>query len=190
VIPSRHVLDNVPTAPKVINMTSGAVCDADAQAWLQAGFRVNGYVGWMGENGQLIFNRHLRTDVYLVPGNVVGDALRRGSTVVDPDCDLYADKAALVPVDDNVRTFLASHRGQTTTASYALVERYKSSQPCNVVEVTASGPKLLESQPIEGSIIIESGSFRVDPVLGPIFYADAVGSCSPGKMTAACSLVT
>jgi hypothetical protein len=170
-------------------MTHGAVCDSDAQASLQGGFRVNGFVGWMGTNGQLTFNSHLRTDTYLVPGNKVGDALRRGSKVVDPDCDLYAKKAALVPVDDQVRTFFASHRGQTTRSSYAFVELYQCLQPFTVVEITPSGPRDLEPIPVEGSRIIESGIFRVDQILGPIFDADAVGSCAEGHMTAACHLV-
>ena len=174
-------------------MTQGKVCDSDVQTWLQADFSVNSFVGWMGQQGrdELLLNSHLRTDAYFAPGNKVGDALRSGSRVVDPDCDLYADKAALVPVSDDIETFFASHLGQHTTSSYAFVERYRSSQPCTVIEITSDGVvRNLESVPIEGSIIIESGKFVHEPVLGSIFYADAVGSCTLGKLTRACRLVS
>jgi hypothetical protein len=188
-IPSRHVLDDVPQAPPVRNLTNGAVCDSDAQALLQADFRVDGYVGWLGENVQLGFNPHLRTDAYLAPGNKVGDALRAGHQVIDPPCDRYAVRAALIPVDDTLRTFFWAHQRQTTTSSYALVEYFSSPLPCVVVEITPTGPMELIPLPVEGTIVIETGGMRGDRVLGDIWFTDAVGSCRPGATLPVCQAV-
>jgi hypothetical protein len=179
VIPSRHVLDNMPTPPTVINMTNGLLSDADAQALAGAEYRENAFIGWMEKAVQPGLNNHVRV-AGLFTG-VVGNAVRAGQSVNDPPCDLYAAKIAVVPVDQAIRAFEGA-KGYTVSSAVALVELFQG--PCPTT--TASGTTLYSYQQL---VNVETGSTRHDDVLGDIFVADGGRNCTIASQIAACGAV-
>jgi hypothetical protein len=181
IIPSRHVLDSVPQAPRIRNLTNGAVSDAEAQSLLRADLRANGYIGWMEAHDQVGFNHHLRGDSFIAGS--ASDAMKAHQPIEDPACDLYPSKAALVPVDEALRSFLAG-RGFTTARSYALALTYAG--PCTVTAMTPGGARVLSAIPPQGGTGIEVGSVVRDPVLGDIWVAEAGRSCPGGSTLPFC----
>jgi hypothetical protein len=179
VIPGRHVLDNMPEPPKVINMTNGKLSDADAQALAWSEYRENSFIGWMERWAQPGLNQHLRA-----PGlfnGPIGNAVRAGKGVVDPACDLYASAIAVVPTDASIVGFEAG-KGYLVSSTYALVTKY--SGPCNVT--------LLDGSTVYSSatsVGVETGALRQDEVLGPIFFSESGRPCNAPNQIPACGLV-
>lgn len=182
IVPGRGIFSASPPSPLVRNRTGGAVSDSDAALWVSAEMRTNQYIGWMAANDQPMFNRHLRSDVFLA--GPIGQALHRGEKVTAPPCDLYAATVAVVPVDDAVRALIAQ-RGETTNAAYALVMRFTG--PC---AVTGDHGEVLVSIPANGGVTIETGAVRNDPVLGEIWYSDAGAECPASGAPAVCGEVS
>ena len=182
VIPSRHVLDNMPEPPKVINMTNGKLSDADAQALAWAEYRQSALLGWMEAAIQPGLNGHLRVGGLFT--GTIGNAVRAGKSVVNPPCDLYAHAIGVVPVDQAITGFEAA-RGYTVTSGYALVERYSST---DCVVATKDGQTLFT---FASAVNIETGTIRHDDVLGDIFYADSGRDCLPSgaQQPTACGAV-
>lgn len=177
-VPGRAVVSNAPPLPTVRNATNGAVSDTDVQLWVAAEMRTNQYIQWMAANDQTQFNRHLRSDAFLA--GPIGQALARGERVTLPACDLYAASVAVVVVDQSIRDLLA-RRGESTTATDALVMRYAG--PC---AVTGANGEVLLSIPPEGGVTVETGAIRHDPVLGDIWYSDAGAECRAGASPPLC----
>ena len=180
IIPSRHVLDNMPAPPTVINKTNGALTDADAQALAWAEYRQSAFIGWMEGAIQPKFDSHLRAQGLF--NGPIGGLVRSGAPVTDPACDLYATAIAVVPVDGAIKTFEAG-RGYTATSGYALITKYSGNPTCTVA---AGDGKSLFS--FGSSVGIETGTLRQDDVLGAFFYQDSGRDCSAGapQQPAAC----
>lgn len=176
-IPSRHVLDNMPTPPKVINKTNGGLSDADAEALAWAEYRENAFIGWMEANVQPGLNGHLRVDGLFA--GATGNAARGGTAVNDPPCDLFAQEIAVVPATSDVVQFEAG-KGYQVTAPYALVDMYQG----NCTVKTAGGQTLFVNA--SPSVDVEVGSIRHDDVLGDVFFSEGGRPCDPGATLLAC----
>jgi hypothetical protein len=177
VIPGRHVLDNMPEPPRVINMTNGKLSDADAQALAWAEYRENAFLGWLELHKQPGLNNHLRS-AGLFTG-VIGNAVRAGKSVTNPPCGLYAQEIAVVPVDATITQF-ESGKGYPVTSSFALVDKYTA--PCTVA-VTGGTALFSASSPV---VIVETGAARHDDVLGYLFFAESGRDCQLNAAIAAC----
>jgi hypothetical protein len=180
VIPSRHVLDGMPAPPTVINMTNGALSNADAQALAWAEYRENALLGWLEARVQPGLNDHLREHGLFT--GIIGNTVRAGTSVNNPPCDLYAAKMAVVPIDASIRAFEAG-KGYTVTAQYAIVDLYTGG--CTVT--TATGQSLFSDQ--SNTIDIETGAIRHDDVLGDFFYAESGRDCNTSTEIPACGVV-
>lgn len=180
VIPSRHVLDGMPAPPTVINMTNGALSNADAQALAWAEYRQNAFIGWLEAAVQPGLNNHLR-EAGLFNG-ILGNTVRAGTSVNDPACDLYAAKIAVVPVDSSITAF-ESGKGYTVTSQYAMVVLY--SGGCTVK--TAAGQALFSDQ--SNTIAVETGAIRHDDVLGDVFYQESGRDCETTTQIAVCGVL-
>jgi DNA-binding XRE family transcriptional regulator len=171
-IPGRRVAESIPVPPPVRNLTLGAVCDRDAQLWLRADYRSSAYFGWLTANRQVGLDRHLHEDVFLT--GKVGEEVRAGDQVIYDPCYLYAARAALVPVDDQLQHLLMADQQPTTTARYALVEYLAA--PCSTTDI-APGKPARRDVSTKPETIIEPGVLRNDPLLGDIWYSEALYVC-------------
>ncbi len=180
VIPGQHVLDGMPTPPKVLNLTNGALSDAAAQALAWAEYRENAFIGWLEAKVQPGLNDHLR--VRGLFNGIVGNTVRAGTSVDDPTCDLYAASMAVIPVDESIRAFEAG-KGYSVTSTYALVDKYVGP---NCATRTASGQTIYA---YPSAISVETGTIRHDDVLGDIFFAESGRVCVTGTQIPACGAV-
>lgn len=181
VIPGRHLLDSMPSPPHVLNMTNGGLSDADAEALAWAEYRENAFVGWLEAHTQPGLNDHVR--VHGLFNGVLGNTVRAGTSVIDPRCDLYAARMAVVPVDPSVGAFEAG-KGYTVSAPYALVDLY----PAGCAITTAGGQTLFSEQ--SNTVAVETGAIRHDDVLGDIFYAESGRDCAASTQIPACGALT
>jgi hypothetical protein len=176
VIPGQHILDAMPTPPKVLNLTNGKLSDADARALAWSEYRENAFLGWLEAKLQPGLNDHIRAHGLF--NGVIGNAVRAGQAVTNPACGLYASQIAVIPVDQAVVTF-EEGKGYSVTSQFALVDRYNA--PCTVS--TAAGPLFTASSDV---VIVETGSVRHDEVLGDVYFAESGRDCQPGSAISAC----
>ena len=172
IIPSRHVFDNVPAVPTVLNKTNGALTQAQAQQMGLAYYRTDALWGWADAHDQTKLQLYLFNQGFL--NTPAGQAEVAGQPVQDPPCALYPSGLVVTPVDPSVKAFEAES-GYTVSSMYALVENYKT--PCAITAITASGPKTIASWAFGWSINLETGSVRDDPVLGLTYFAEADRAC-------------
>lgn len=172
IIPSRHVFDNVPPVPTVLNKTNGALTQAQAQQMGLAYYRTDALWGWADAHDQTKLQLYLFNPGFL--NTPAGQAEVAGQPVQDPPCALFPSGVAVSPVDASVKAFEAES-GYTVSSMYALVENYKT--PCAITAITASGPKTIANWAFGWSINLETGSVRDDPVLGLAYFAEADRAC-------------
>lgn len=177
IIPGQHLLDAMPTPPKVLNLTNGKLSEAEAQALAWSEYRENAFVGWLEAKVQPGLNDHLR--VHGLFNGIIGNTVRAGQSVNNPPCDLYATQMAVLPVDQSVQAFEAG-KGYTVSAQYALVDRYPAG--CSI---TAAGGQVLFSTQTD-TIAVETGVIRHDAVLGAFFFAESGRDCATPTQIPAC----
>ena len=172
IIPSRHVFDNVPAVPTVVNKTSGAVTQAQAQQTGLAYYRSEALWGWAAAHDQTKLQLYLGNQGFL--NTAAGAAENQGEAVQDPPCELYPTQLAVVPVDAPVKSFLQA-LGYTVSSANALVQSYKT--PCSQTALTPSGPQVIADWAFGLNLGIETGSVRDDPVLGAAYFGEAARDC-------------
>jgi hypothetical protein len=171
--PSNELtLEHVPLAPAVVNMTNGAVSDADAQHWADASNWDSGWWKWAQGHDQLFMLRNL-VGASLIPADEV-DVLQNGGTVDQPDCNLYPLSWKLFPIDAAARAYFARRNLQTTDA-YVFVIVYAG--PCSEKLHDANGTTSSIVDFTQDTTVFQPGVLRRDPVLGDIWFADAGGDC-------------
>jgi hypothetical protein len=172
-VPPANLTDATPLPPAVVNGTRGAVGDADAQAWALAANRTGMWLRWSEANDQ--FGLTTRIEGSKVVNAEIDQQMRHGTRVLDPDCDLFAQKYRLFPMTDEGRSFFAAF-GELTHDSYVLVEQYPG--PCAITGKGATGQlQTLLSTPT-ATVSISAGQAREDPVLGTIWFGDGAGFCT------------
>ena len=172
IIPSRHVFDNVPAVPTVLNKTNGALTQVQAQQMGLAYYRSEALWGWAAAHDQTKLQLYLGNQGFL--NTAAGAAESKGEAVQDPPCELYPTQMAVVPVDALVKNFLQA-LGYTVSSSNALVQSYKT--PCSQTALTPSGPQMIADWAFGLNLGIESGSVREDPVLGTTYFGEAARDC-------------
>lgn len=173
-VPPPDILqqEHVPPAPRVVNRTNGAVSDAEAQRWADASNRGSGWFKWAEANDQPSLLLSL-----LGPRLVNSqeqEALSTGGHVDQPNCDLYPIKNALVPIGADGRTYFARN-GFSLADKYVFVVVYDG--PCSETITSGDGVRRVVEDFAKPTIVFVAGSFRSDPVLGGIWFADAGGGC-------------
>jgi hypothetical protein len=164
--------EHVPPAPRVVNMTRGAVSDATARLWAEANNRGSGWFKWAEANDQPGLLRHLAGAALLNPDEEA--AMSQGATVRQPGCNLYPDSLALFPVGaDGVTYFQRKHL--PADATYVLVAT--AGPPCAETIVYPDGRTRTITDFTAPTTLFIAGSYRADPVLGGIWFADAGGAC-------------
>ena len=171
-IPSRHVFDNMPAVPSVVNKTNGALTQAQVQQTGLAFYRSEALWGWAAANDQTKLQLYIGNEGFL--NTPAGDAESKGEPVREPACDLYPTKLAVVPVDASIKSFL-EHLGYTVSSAFALVENYKT--PCSVTALTSTGEKMVQQWAFGLNLGLEAGSEREDPVLGLVYVGEAARDC-------------
>ncbi|MGH7750273.1 MAG: hypothetical protein ACREQ5_36710, partial [Candidatus Dormibacteria bacterium] len=172
IIPSRHVFDNVPAVPPVVNRTSGAVSQGQAQRMGLAYYRSDALWGWADAHDQMKLQLYLSNQGFL--NTAAGQAEAQGEPVTDPACDLFPTKMAVFTVNSDIKTFLEG-KGYNVASPYALVANYAT--PCSQTALTANGPKTLLNAAFGLWAGVETGNVHDDPVLGLVYVAEAAREC-------------
>lgn len=171
-IPSRHVFDNMPAVPTVVNKTNGALTQAQAQQTGLAYYRTEALWGWAAANDQMKLQLYLANQGFL--NTDAGAAEGKAEAVQEPRCALYPSQLAVVPVDASIKSFLEA-LGYTVSGANALVQNY--STPCSVTARTPSGEQVIHKWPLGLILDIETGTVRQDPVLGLAYFGEADREC-------------
>lgn len=171
-IPSRHVFDNVPAVPSVVNKTNGALTQAQVQQTGLAFYRSEALWGWAAANDQMKLQLYLGNEGFL--NTAAGAAENKGEAVQEPRCALYPSQLAVVPVDASIKSFL-EHLGYTVSSAFALMQNYGT--PCSVSARTSAGEQVIEQWAFGLDLQVETGSERDDPVLGLVYVGEAARDC-------------
>ena len=165
--------EHVPPAPRVVNMTNGAVSDAEAQLWANASNNGSGWFKWAEANDQPGFLRHLAGAAVLSAQEQ--QALSQGADIDQPNCNLYPSTNTVFAVGVDGRSYFA-RKGLPSDSPYVLVAAY--SGPCSETIRYPDGHSTSLVDFAGPTIVFVPGSLRTDPVLGDIWYTDAGGNCS------------
>jgi hypothetical protein len=175
VVPPPGILqqEHVPAAPKVVNMTAGAVSDADAQHWADASNSQSGWLQWAEANDQPGFLIHVAgPDVINV---MEQHALSQGATIAQPSCNLFPVDNKLYPVGSNGNAYF-SRKGLPTDNQYVLVATFKG--PCSATATFPDGKTTSIQESAQTAVVFIPGTLRHEPNLGDIWYSDGGGSCN------------
>ena len=174
-VPPSDILqqEHVPAAPRVVNMTSGAVSQADAQHWANASNRGSGWYKWAEAFDQPYLLPHLVGPALIGPTQE--KALEQGARISLPDCAIYPLTNALYPVLADGKAYFAS-KHLPTDDTYVLVVTY--SGPCAATATYPDGHTQSIPETSGPVTAFEPGVLRPDAVLGDTWYTDAGGSCS------------
>ncbi|MBV8527559.1 MAG: hypothetical protein JOZ75_04530 [Candidatus Dormibacteraeota bacterium] len=176
--PSNELsLEHVPPGPPVDNRTNGAVSNADAQAWVNAGNRESGWFEWAEASGQLPFLAHISAESLLNPAERT--ALDAGATIDQPACNLYPAAAALFPIGADGLAYFGSGT-LNVNDKYVIVAQFPS--PCSPgVAKYPDGHLATLNEPFVSSTAFIPGQIVHDLVLGDIWYSDGGGNCNDPK---------
>ena len=171
--PDELQQEKVPAAPKVVNMTYGAVSQADAQHWADANNWSSGWYRWAEANTQPALLRRLAGAAVVNP--VEEQALAQGARINDPDCSLFPISLSLFSIGADGKAYFARKRLPTDT-SYVFVAAFAG--PCVTTATYPDGHTQSIPQTSAPTIGFIPGDLRHDELLGDIWYTDAGGSCS------------
>jgi len=169
-------LEHVPPAPRVVNMTGGAVSDATAQRWADASNRDSGWWKWAQAHDQLYMLRFL-VGPALIPAVEV-EAPQDGATIAQPDCNLYPISATLFAMGTDGRAYFArKHLPTDDTYVFAVVY----TGPCSETVTYPGGRSATIVDGTRQATVLSPGYLRSDPVLGDIWFGDAGGTCEDAE---------
>ena len=173
-VPPPDILqqEHVPPAPRVVNMTNGAVSQSDAQHWADASNRGSGWYKWAEAFDQPYLLPHLVGPALIGPTQE--QALEQGARISLPDCAIYPLTNALYPVLADGKAYFASKQ-LPTDDSYVLVVTY--SGPCAATATFPDGHTQSIPETSGPATAFEPGMLRPDALLGDTWYTDAGGSC-------------
>jgi hypothetical protein len=182
-VPPANLTDSTPVPPSVVNGTAGAVSDADAQSWALAANRTGVWLRWSEANDQYSLTTRIESSHVV---NATLDALmRNGTSVIDPPCDLFAQKYLLFPMTPDGSQFFSSF-GEVTHDAYVLVEHYPG--PCAIVGTSPDGGTQTVAATPNLTVSISAGTLLHDPVLGILWFADGAAFCTDrGAPTSWCN---
>jgi hypothetical protein len=172
-VPPANLTDSVPQPPEVVDGTQGVVSDTEAQSWATAANRTGIWLRWSELNDQYSLTTRIESSQVI---NATLDKLMRGGTsVIDPDCDLFAQKYVLFPMNSGGTQFFSSF-GETTQDAYVLVEHYPG--PCAILASNPGGGTHTVAATPNPTVSISAGVVRHDPLLGDLWFADGAAFCT------------
>jgi hypothetical protein len=172
-VPPANLTDSTPTPRAVINATNGAVSDADATSWASAANRTGIWLRWSEANAQ--YGLTQRIEAGQVINAQFNELMRRGTTLAEPDCDLFAGKYSLFPLTPADTRFFASF-GQAVADQYVLVESYPG--PCAIISTNTQGVSQTLIATASAVTSLSAGTVHHDLLLGDIWYGDGVAFCT------------
>lgn len=174
-VPPPDILqqEHVPPAPHVLNMTNGAVSQADAQHWADADNWDSGWFKWAEQYGQPYLLRRLAGPAVTSAAEM--EALSQGATILQPDCNFYPKAVTLYSVGADGKAYFA-RKGLPVDAAYVLVETPENG-PCAATVRYPDGRIVSLPEPPGTAPLFVPGGLRHDPVLGDIWYSDGGGGC-------------
>jgi len=174
-VPPPDILqqEHVPPAPRVVNMTNGAVSDAEAQMWANASNRGSGWFKWAEANDQPGLLPHLVASADILPAENL--ALSQGASIALPDCSLYPLDESLFPIGPDGQAYF-SRKGLPTKAKFVLVARF--SGPCVAFATFPDGHQKSITELATQTTVFGPGILEKDPVLGVIWFTDSGGNCT------------
>lgn len=173
-VPPPDILqqEHVPAAPHVVNMTNGAVSDAEAQHWADADNWGSGWFKWADAHDQPYLLPRLVGPALIGPADE--RALQQGARIELPDCAIYPLTNTLYPIRADGKAYFAA-KSLPTDDSFVFVVTF--SGPCAATAVYPDGRTQAIPETSGNATAFVPGVLRHDSVLGDIWYPDAGGSC-------------
>jgi hypothetical protein len=166
-------VEHVPAAAHVTNKTNGAVSDADAKKWADAGNWDSGWFKWAEANDQPALLSHLAAPTVLNRNEL--QLLEQGATIDQPDCAIYPSSATLYPITPDDAAYFARKNLQIND-QYVLVLTY--SGPCTATVMYPDGRTISLAELTGAATAFAPGVLRDDPLLGDIWFSDGSGTCT------------
>ena len=101
--------------------------------------------------------------------------LASGGYILQPDCNLYPAHNSLFTIGSDGQLFFAS-RGLHLSDTYVLVIQ-TGAGPCSETLVSADGSRQTVIDYSATTVAFVPGTYRVDPLLGALWYSDGGGNC-------------
>jgi hypothetical protein len=161
-IPGQHAVDNIPPAPRVVNLT-GVVPDSMAQQWGQALMRTAAWERWAIKASQGVFLQRFGKDATVF--GMVG----QGATVTRPDCDAFPTGLVLT---ENTNSGVENRSQYDLSATY---EGPDGTQ-CTVLSATPGG-SAARVRSYTTQTLMFGGWMHIDPILGSVWVTDARDDC-------------
>lgn len=174
-VPPPDILqqEHVPAAPHVVNMTNGAVSQAEAQHWADANNWASGWYQWAAANDQPFLLPHIAGPALIGPPEE--PALEQGAHLSVPACAIYPLSNRLFPILADGKAYFA-HKNLPIDDSYVLVVNFTG--PCSATATFPDGHiQVIQETSGPGTAFVP-GTLRHDPMLGDLWVSDAGGSCS------------
>jgi hypothetical protein len=173
-VPPPDILqqEHVPPAPKVMNMTIGAVSDADAQHWADASNWDSGWYAWAEARDQPGLLIHLVGAANIPTADE--QALSQGADIFQPSCNLYPISNALFTIGPDGKQYFA-RKHLPTDAAYVFVVVYHG--PCSETVMYPDGRSITIQDFAKTTTAFVPGALTKDRLLGDIWYVDAGGNC-------------
>jgi hypothetical protein len=179
-IPGSDIFSKAPPMPAVINRTSGAVSNAEAQAIVAALWRESILLQWAQANDEsgFIINTLLGTQEsnFFLPDDQA--ALAAGGKVMDPNCDTFPVSVSVWPPAVSVDSWLTDANQQTAAPDVAVMPFNE--MKC-LLTITVRGKTSTEvADPLDPrgvDRVLWVGEVVDDPTIGPYFKVEASTSC-------------
>jgi hypothetical protein len=172
-VPPANLTDSTPVPPSVVNGTSGAVTDADVQAWAMAANRAAVWDRWAEKYDQAALLDHLLTRS-LVPATELS-AMSQGAQIDQPDCSSFGTRYAVFQLGPDGGA-LFSRLGQHPTARFVLAITYPG--PCRIIATYPDGHQSALFSFTGSGTTVFAGSLRDDTALGTLWFSEAAADCS------------
>lgn len=174
-VPPPDILqqEHVPPAPRVVNMTNGAVSQSDAQHWADADNWGAGWYKWAEAYDQPYLLPRLAGPALISPTDE--QALEHGAHINQPDCAMYPLSKSLYPILADGKAYFAS-KNLPTDDSFLLVVQFTG--PCAATATYPDGHTQSIPEATGPVTVFVPGTLRHDPLLGDIWFTDGGGNCS------------
>jgi hypothetical protein len=181
-VPPANLTDSTAVTPQVLNVTEGALSDAELGGWILASNRDSLWYRWAEANDQSALLARLGVVSLDSPTEL--RAMAAGESIAQPDCALFPTKVKVFPISAADRRFFAG-LGETVSSAYSFVGNYPG--PCVVTATTTSGKTVTLASYPSASVTFFAGHIVDDSLLGTLLYYDGAGNCTDrGAPTAWC----
>lgn len=181
-IPGHDTVDPSSKWPRTLDLSGGALSQAQADAVGAAVMRTQVLASWGDEHVQPALEAHMMNAPFLL--GTVGVALAEGTSVHNPDCSTYPVALAVHAPSPATRDALVKAGQNVGAGAIPVVMVFTG--PCTLSGTTKDGREVTVDT-LPASVIVAMVTVEDDPVLGSIAHLDAATTCQDPAVAAVCA---